>query len=95
MIGCLGGCLGGCAGIRAFLVAHESVKRAYPGVSLDEYVAQVILDDPDEPGGARIWAVRYRRRDNRSGMNVFVRDRVEIELHEPDRPPNPPASTDR
>lgn len=77
-------------GLRAFWVAHEAVKRAYPGVSLDDYVAQVILDVPDEPNGPKIWAVRYRRCDNRSGMNVFVRDRVEIELHEPDRPPDPP-----
>ncbi len=82
-------------GLRAFWVAHEAVKQAYPGVSLDDYVAQVILDEPDEPDGPRIWAVRYRRRDNRSGMNVFVRDRVEIELHEPDRPPDPPALPDR
>jgi hypothetical protein len=77
-------------GLRAFWVAHEAVKQAYPGVSLDDYVAQVILDEPDEPDGPRIWAVRYRRLDDRSGMNVFVRDRVEIELHEPDRPPDPP-----
>jgi hypothetical protein len=77
-------------GLQAFWVAHEAVKQAYPGVSLDDYVAQVILDEPDEPNGPKVWAVRYRRRDNRSGMNVFVRDRVEIELHEPDRPPDPP-----
>ena len=77
-------------GLRAFWVAHEAVKHAYPGVSLDDYVAQVILDEPDEPDGPRIWAVRYRRLDGRSGMNVFVRDPIEIELHEPDRPPDPP-----
>lgn len=77
-------------GVRAFWVAHEAVKQAYPGVSLDDYVAQVILDEPDEPNGPNVWAVRYRRLDNRSGMNVFVRHRVEIELHESDRPPDPP-----
>jgi hypothetical protein len=77
-------------GFRAFWIAHEAVKQAYPGVSLDDYVTEVILDEPDEPNGPKIWAVRYRRRDDRSGMNVFVRDRVEIELHEPDRPPDPP-----
>jgi hypothetical protein len=78
-------------GIRAFWIAHEAVKKAYPVITLDDYVAQVILDEPDEPGGPKIWAVRYRRRDNRSGMNVFVRDPVEIELHEEGRPPDSPT----
>jgi hypothetical protein len=76
-------------GIRAFWTAHEAVKKKYPGVALDDYVAQVILDDPDEPTGPKIWAVRYRRRDNRSGMNVYVRNPVEIELHEEGHPPDP------
>jgi hypothetical protein len=69
-------------GIRAFWIAHAAVKRAYPGVALDDYVAQITVFDGwegrDAPEDRTIWAVRYRRRDNRGGMNVIVDDPVEI-----------------
>ncbi len=80
-------------GIRAFWIAHAAVKKAYPGISLDEYVAQVSVFDGwegrDAPEGRTIYAVRYRRRDNHSGMNVIVDDPVEIYLHSDGPPPVP------
>jgi hypothetical protein len=80
-------------GVREFWIAHEAVKKAYPGVALQDYVAQIVADEPDpgDPPGTIDWAVRYRRRDQRSGMNVFVEDPVRIELHEEGRPPDPPV----
>ena len=72
-------------GIRAFWIAHAAVKKAYPSLALDDYVAQVSVFDGwegrDAPEDRTIYAVRYRRRDGRSGMNVIVDDPVEIYLH--------------
>ncbi len=60
-------------------------KKAYPSLALDDYVAQVSVFDGwegrDAPEDRTIYAVRYRRRDGRSGMNVIVDDPVEIYLH--------------
>ena len=80
-------------GIRAFWIAHAAVKKAYPGVALDDYVASVSVFDGwqgrDAPEDRTIYAVRYRRRDNRSGMNVIVDDPVEIYPHSEGPPPGP------
>jgi hypothetical protein len=83
-------------GIRAFWIAHAAVNKAYPGLSLDDYVAEVSVFDGwqgrEAPKDRTIYAVRYRRRDNRSGMNVIVDDPVEIYPHSggppivPDKP---------
>jgi hypothetical protein len=84
-------------GVREFWIAHEAVKRAYPGVDLRDYVAQIVADEPDlgDPPGTIVWAVRYRRRDNRSGMNVYVEDPVRIEIHNNGPPPDPPVPISR
>jgi hypothetical protein len=80
-------------GVREFWIAHAAVKEAYPGVDLRDYVAQIVADEPDpeDPPGTIDWAVRYRRRDNRSGMNVYVEDPVRIEIHGNGPPPDPPG----
>jgi hypothetical protein len=72
--------------IRAFWSAHEAVKKAYPDLALRDYNVMVTQDDS---GDRTVWAVRYRRRDNRSGLTVFLRDPIEIELHSEGPPPNP------
>jgi hypothetical protein len=64
--------------VRAFWRAHEAVKKAYPGLSLGDYNVMVTQDDSDDQP---IWAVRYRRRDHRSGLTVYLRDPIAIELH--------------
>ena len=76
-------------GLRAFWTAHAAVKKAYPGVALGDYNAMVTVDDHDVPLEQTVWAVRYRRRDDRSGMNVFVEAPVRIELHGEGPPPGP------
>jgi hypothetical protein len=72
-------------GIRAFWIGHAAVKKAYPSLSLDDYLAEVSVFDGwrgrEAPEDRTIYAVRYRRRDNRSGMNVIVDDPVEIYPH--------------
>jgi hypothetical protein len=82
-------------GMRAFWIAHAAVKKAYPSVALDDYVAQVSEFDGwqgrDAPEDRTIYAVRYRRRDGRSGMNVIVDDPVEIYLHS-EGPPSDPTN---
>jgi hypothetical protein len=78
------------AGLRAFWEAHAAVKRAYPWVELGDYNAMVTVDDHDVPLEQTVWAVRYRRRDDRSGMNVFLEDPVRIELHREGPPPAAP-----
>ena len=79
-------------GIRAFWIGHAAVKKAYPGITLDDYVASVSVFDGwqgrDAPEDRTIYAVRYRRRDNRSGMSVIVDDPVEIYLHSEGPPPS-------
>jgi hypothetical protein len=72
--------------VRPFWVAHEAVKKAYPGLVLADYNVMVTVDDSDD---VPVWAVRYRRRDNHSGLTVFLRDPIEIELHQEGRPPGP------
>jgi hypothetical protein len=83
-------------GIRAFWIAHAAVNKTYPGLSLDDYVAQVSVFDGwqgrEAPKDRTIYAVRYRRRDNRSGMNVIVDDPVEIYPHS-EGPPVVPAKS--
>ncbi len=83
-------------GIRAFWIAHAAVKKAYPSLALDDYVAQVSVFDGwegrDAPEDRTIYAVRYRRRDGRSGMNVIVDDPVEIYLHS-EGPPSDPTNS--
>jgi hypothetical protein len=64
--------------IQAFWVAHELVTRAHPGLALQDYNVMVTVDDSDDQA---IWAVRYRRRDNRSGLTVYLRDPIQIEVH--------------
>jgi hypothetical protein len=77
-------------GVRAFWSAHKAVKKAFPSLALRDYNAMVTVDDSDDQP---VWAVRYRRRDNRSGMNVYLRDPIQIEVHSegppPSSPPNP------
>jgi hypothetical protein len=73
--------------VRAFWFAHEAVKKAYPGLALGDYNVMVTVDDSEDQA---VWAVRYRRRDNRSGLTVFLRDPVEIEVHSEGPPPGPP-----
>ncbi len=78
-------------GVRAFQVAHAAVKRAYPGVALDDYTAQVNVftgaGDRPAPEGRTVWHVKFRKRDNRSGLNVIVDDPVEIYIHRDGPPP--------
>ncbi len=64
--------------IRAFWFAHAAVKKAYPGLGLGDYNVMVTVDDSEDQA---VWAIRYRRRDNRSGLTVFLRDPIEIEVH--------------
>ena len=64
--------------VRAFWRAHEAVKKAYPDLVLADYNVYVTVDDSDDEP---VWAVRYRRRDNRSGLTVYLRDPIAIELH--------------
>jgi hypothetical protein len=64
--------------IQAFWTAHESVKNTYPGLALGDYNVMITVDDSDD---VTVWAVRFRRRDNRSGLTVFLRDPIEIEVH--------------
>jgi hypothetical protein len=64
--------------IRAFWFAHEAVKKAYPNLALGDYNVLVTVDDSDDQA---VWAVQYRRRDNRSGLTVFLRDPIAIEVH--------------
>lgn len=64
--------------VRAFWRAHDAVKNAYPGLALVDYNVFVTVDDSDDDP---VWAVRYRRRDNRSGLTVYLRDPIAIELH--------------
>ena len=56
----------------------QAVKKAYPGLALGDYNVMVTVDDSDDQA---VWAVRYRRRDNRSGLTVFLRDPIAIEVH--------------
>jgi hypothetical protein len=72
--------------IGAFWYAHGAVKKAYPGLALGDYNVMVTVDDSDDQA---IWAVRYRRRDHRSGLTVFLRDPIEIEVHSEGPPPGP------
>ncbi len=74
--------------VRAFWRAHDAVKKAYPGLALADYNAFVTVDDSDDDP---VWAVRYRRRDNRSGLTVYLRDPIAIELHR-EGPPTGAAS---
>jgi hypothetical protein len=71
--------------VRAFWFAHRAVKEAYPQLALGDYNVFVTLDDSDD---LPVWAVRYRRRDNRSGLTVFLRDSIEFEMHA-EGPPQP------
>ncbi len=73
--------------IRAFWLAHEAVQKAYPGLALGDYNVMVTVDDSEDQD---VRAVRYRRRDNRSGLTVFLRDPIEIEVHSEGLPPGPP-----
>jgi hypothetical protein len=72
--------------IRAFWLAHEAVKKAYPKLTLEDYNVMVTVDDSEDEA---VWAVRYRRRDNRSGMNVYLRNPIAIELHSEGPPLSP------
>jgi hypothetical protein len=73
--------------IGAFWFAHEAVKKAYPDLALGDFNVMVTVDDSDDQA---VWAVRYRRRDNRSGLTVFLRDPIEIEVHSEGPPPPGP-----
>jgi hypothetical protein len=65
-------------GIRAFWNAHAAVKKAYPGLALDDYTIFIGVDDRETPPGRSVWKVRYNsRRDDPSGLNVFVDSSVE------------------
>lgn len=72
--------------IRAFWIAHEQAKKRYPGLALGDYNVMITLDDSEDVAA---WAVRFRRRDNRSGLTVFLRDPIEIEVHSEGPPPVP------
>ena len=82
-------------GVKDFWLAHAAVTKAYPGVKLDDYIAQVSgftgWQGHEAPEGRTTYAIRYRRRDGRSGMNVIVADPVEIPLHSDGPPPAPPG----
>jgi len=73
--------------VRAFRLAHEAVKRAYPGIDLAEYNLQVTTMDQGGP----FPLVRYRHQDGKSGLNLWVRDPIQIHVHA-DGPPPAPAS---
>ncbi len=77
--------------VRAFWRAHEAVKKSYPDLILADYNVYVTVDDSDDEP---VWAVRYRRRDNRSGLTVYLRDPIAIELHS-EGPPAGAASDSR
>jgi hypothetical protein len=64
--------------VQAFWVAHEAVTKAYPGLALGDYNVMITVDDSDDEA---VWAVRYRRRDNRSGLTVYLRNPIQIEIH--------------
>jgi hypothetical protein len=64
------------AHIRAFWIAYEAVMKTYPSLALGDYNVMITLDDSED---VTVWAVRFRRRDNRSGLTVFLRDPIEIE----------------
>ena len=72
--------------IRAFWFAHQAVKKTYPGLALGDYNVMITLDDSED---VTVWAVRFRRRDNRSGLTVFLRDPIEIEVHSEGPPTGP------
>jgi hypothetical protein len=72
--------------IRAFWIAHAAVKKAYPGLALADYNVMVTVDDSED---LAVWAVRFRRRDNRSGLTLYLRDPIEIEVHSEGPPPGP------
>ena len=71
--------------IQAFWTAHEAVTKSYPGLKLKDYNVMITVDDS---GDRPVWAIRYRRRDNRSGMTVYLRNPIQIEVHR-EGPPNP------
>ncbi len=73
--------------VRAFRLAHEAVKPAYPGIDLAEYNLQVTTMDQGGP----FPLVRYRHQDGKSGLNLWVRDPIQIHVHA-DGPPPAPAS---
>jgi hypothetical protein len=75
--------------IRAFWIAHEAVKKTYPGLALGDYNVMITVDDSQD---LTVWAVRFRRRDNRSGLTVFLRDPIEIEVHGDGPPPGPSSA---
>lgn|GEM_PF-6586385 len=70
--------------IKAFWSAHEAVKKAYPGLALSDYNVMVTVDDSEDQA---VWAVQYRRRDNRSRLTVYLRDPIEIKIHSEGPPP--------
>jgi hypothetical protein len=74
--------------IQAFWVAHEAVTKAYPHLALGDYNVMITVDDSEDEA---VWAVRYRRRDNRSGLTVYLRDPIRIEIHSERLPPGSPA----
>jgi hypothetical protein len=78
--------------ILAFWFAHHAVKKAYPNLALGDYNVFVTADDSNDQA---IWAVRYRCRDNRSGLTVFLRDPIEFEIHNDGPPPRTTQSENR
>jgi hypothetical protein len=46
----------------------------------------VTVDDSEDQA---VWAIRYRRRDNRSGLTVFLSGPIEIEVHREGPPTGP------
>jgi hypothetical protein len=70
--------------VRAFRVANDAVKNAYPGFDIKEYSIQVVtVHDPTVEGADLAFpCVKFRRKDNRAGLNVLVRDPVEIHVHD-------------
>ncbi len=77
--------------VRAFRLAHEAVKPAYPGIDLAEYNLQVTTMDQGGP----FPLVRYRHQDGKSGLNVSVRDPIQIHVHADGPPPAPRPALQR
>jgi hypothetical protein len=77
--------------VRAFRVASDAVKKTYPGFDTTEYSIQVVtVHEPTVEGADLAFpCVKFRRKDNRAGLNVLVRDPVEIHVHDDGPAPRP------